>query len=116
MLRAWGWHIPYKLTILGPDSLELRRHKADLIQVWKVLHRHDNIDEINLFERAHVNSQRVTRANASPYNLKINDSRLEQRRHFFSNRVINHWNALPEVLKGSQKLDIFKRRLNEHIV
>jgi hypothetical protein len=41
----------------------------------------------------------VTRSAADPLNLKQQEARLEIRRHFFSNRVIEGWNEVPSEIK-----------------
>ena len=103
-----------KLRQLGLDRLETRRKKADLIQTWKIIHAHDKVDESLLFERMQNRAQRITRATASEYNLKRKTCRIDQRKKFFTQRIISDWNSLPEVIKSSHKIGLFKHRLNEH--
>ena len=38
---------------------------------------------------------------------------LDVRKHFFSNRVVEKWNALPETLKSADSVDAFKRGYDE---
>ena len=40
-----------KLSFLGLLSLEERRNRGDMIQVWKILHGHDNVQEETWFTR-----------------------------------------------------------------
>ncbi len=42
-------------------------------------------------------SVRMTRSAADPLNFNTQAARLEIRRHFFSNRVVEGWNLIPSV-------------------
>ena len=53
--------------------------------------------------------QRLTRGNAHPLSLKQQRARLEVRRNFFSQRVVESWNAIPAVIKDSKNVSSFKR-------
>ena len=59
------------------------------------------------------NSARDTRLSSYPLNLTTSRSRLEIRQHFFSQRVVNHWNDLPLHVKDSRNPKIFKQRFDE---
>lgn len=65
------------------------------------------------------NPARITRDTSDPLNIVRQVARTEIRRHFFSNRVIDHWNSLPSEIKMSRsvfsfKLYITNMLLNKH--
>ena len=111
-----GGNYNERLIELNLDSLELRRKKIDLTQVWKILSNFDNIEETRLFERLHTTAVRATRANSSEFNLRQRNVNLDVRKFFFSNRVTNDWNALPEEIKSARKISTFKNLLDKHLL
>jgi predicted secreted protein len=63
----------------------------------KIMHGVGDIDSSEWFDK--LSGSAVTRARADPMNVKCKVSTLEIRRNFFSNRVINDWNAVPANIK-----------------
>jgi hypothetical protein len=53
--------------------------------------------------------KRATRITDGPLNLRPGPARLEVRRHFFSNRVVDSWNQIPRKVKNAIIVGIFKR-------
>ena len=99
---------PLKLKYLNLTTLELRRHRGDLIETFKILKGLEGIPSNSLFE---LNTY-VTRGNS----LKLNKpkSRLNIRYNNFSQRVINTWNRLPERVISSTTVNRFKNNLDRH--
>ena len=100
---------PERLRTLGLPTLEYRRERADLIQVYKILHDIDSVDKGKLFTTAQY---RATRGHS--YKLHKERSRLNLRAGTFSNRVINAWNKLPENVVNAPSLNALKSSLNRH--
>jgi hypothetical protein len=59
---------------------------------------------------------RTTRSCADPLNLRLQTSRLETRRNFFSTRVVEAWNAIPSEIKNSKNVHMFKKAYRTHRV
>ena len=101
-----------KLQETDMFTLETRRLQFDLIQVWKILHGHDRVDERIWFKRAQENANRTTRITSSKMNLKKQKANLEIRRNIFSIQITDEWNRLPEEKKEYLS---FKRKLEQNL-
>ena len=103
-------HLSYydRLKYLNLTTLELRRHRGDLIENFKILKGLENAPSNSIFE---LNTS-VTRGNS----LKLNKprSRLNIRYNNFSQRVINAWNRLPEQVISSTTVNRFKNNKDSH--
>jgi hypothetical protein len=57
---------------------------------------------------------RATRSADCPLNLRQMATRLEIRRNFFSNRVIDNWNMFPSAVKNARTVASFKLSFKNH--
>ena len=103
-------HLNYsdRIRELGLPSLQYRRTRADLIEVFKILNGIDNCDKTQLF---HTQPLQRTRGNSQK--LFKCQFRLDLRKHFFSQRVIDDWNILSENVISSDSINQFKSKLNK---
>ena len=97
---------PERLEILKLPTLEHRRNRGDMIDLYKYIHGIYKADRPN-FE---IISDRTTRGNS--LRIKKQYCRLEVRSGTFSQRVINMWNDLPESVVKAPSMT--KSRLDEY--
>lgn len=98
-----------RLEILGLLSLEKRRLRGDLIEVFKILTDREYIDKHQFFTPSLSSHLRG-------HSLKLLKSRSSRqvRQNFFSQRVIEEWNKLPSDVVTSTSVNMFKNRLDDH--
>jgi ribonuclease P/MRP protein subunit RPP40 len=96
-----------RLTRAGLTTLEKRRERGDLIQVFKIIKGFDKVDCNKFFQLA-VNS----RTRGHKYKIVKVRSRLDIRSKFFSQRVVNSWNHLPAHVVEADSVNSFKNRLD----
>lgn len=103
-----------RLKELNLQSLNDRRIRTDLIQVFKILNEVDRVDQKTWFTTMGESAQRMTRLAEYEKNLVGGRSRTEVRRNFFSQRVVSLWNNVPTNIKQQTTLSKFKRELDRH--
>jgi ribonuclease P/MRP protein subunit RPP40 len=96
--------LPYceRAKCMGLTSHEIRRHRGELIQQYKL---ENGLDRVNW----HVETQRAIQSGRLRRELVKN---CLPRFNYFSNRIVNPWNALDEETKHSATVNTFKERLD----
>ena len=104
-------NLPYveRLRRLNLYPLEQRRLRGDLIETFKILSGKERIDPAIFFRAA-------TSINLRGNSKKLykQRSRLMLRQNFFSQRVVNYWNSLPNAVVEAETTNSFKNRLDKH--
>ena len=97
-----------RLDSLGLWTLEERRNRTDLIEVFKMMKGISSVSPERFFVTSTV---RRTRG----HSLKLVKPQCEglTRQNFFSVRVINRWNALPEAAVAAETINSFKNQLSK---
>ena len=100
---------PQRLKRLGLPSLEYRRRRADILEVFKMKNGFVRTGG-QLFPGPPPMSQRLR---GHPQKIHKTRSNTETRRAAFSQRVIDDWNSLHETVVGAPSINAFKGRLNK---
>ena len=98
---------PERLEALDLFSLETRRLRGQLIEVFKILRGFDNVDYREMFQL----SEGVTRNNG--YKLELKRYNRDLCGNYFTYSICNHWNALPSDIVSSNSVEQFKSRLDK---
>ena len=97
-----------RLRALKLPTLVYRRHRGDMIEVYKLVH-----------EIYDATAEPIIQFWNSTYELRGNTLKLypqmchsEKRRNFFTLRAVKAWNELPEEVVQAPSVDSFKNRLD----
>ena len=109
-MRKKNYH--ERLRFLKLPSLEYRRLRGDMIEVYKILHGiYDPKTTDKLLTRMPENS--ITRK-ANNLNLVKKRSNQNPFQNFFTNRINNTWNALPNDVVNAMNVNSFKNKIDAY--
>ena len=94
-----------KLKELNLPSLQERRFRSDMVQVWKYLHAEGSN---KIFRMADEQHSRYSRHTNKPWNIYRSNAKLEVRKNFFTSRCVDKWNCLPHHVQNAADLNSFK--------
>lgn len=102
-----------RLEELEITTLEDRRKTLDLLQAFKILSGRDDVEWRDWFEKLPEPEHRLhrTRATEGGQQLKRGQPRLEIRRNFFSQRIVEKWNSLPSSARQCMTMAQFRQEL-----
>ena len=98
-----------RLKHTGLTTLSERRIRGDMIEVFKILKGFNKVNYETWFK---LSVNRRTRGHN--YRLVKTRSRLDVRKHFFSQRVVNEWNGLPSEVVEAESVNAFKNRYDKY--
>eukprot|EP00914_Ancora_sagittata_P020632 GHVO01040696.1.p1 GENE.GHVO01040696.1~~GHVO01040696.1.p1 ORF type:complete len:250 (+),score=12.86 GHVO01040696.1:161-910(+) len=100
---------PERMRALGLPSLEYRRMRADMLQVYKIMHQYEDVNSTEFLKMAETGR---TRGHAQK--LEKERTRTMKARGIFRHRVVDNWNGLPERIVNAPNVNSFKSQLNTH--
>ena len=96
-----------RLKICKLTTLEQRRKRGDLLECFKIMNDVGNSEMRGFFclsrDRHNVSTRGATEGLLVPQ-----QTRLDIRKFFFSNRVVNAWNELPLEIRDASSVNAFK--------
>ena len=111
-----------RLENVGLTTLTERRARGDMIEVFRTMKGFNKVDKKEWF---HIRDPETARATRSTVSVSDNGSeqrsdvlfkecvRLETRKHFFTVRVIQEWNDLPDGVRNQKTINSFKNHYDE---
>ena len=102
-----GLEYTERLARLGLFSLARRRLRGDLIWTFKIVKGMTNIVPNSIFS-----FREDSRLRGHTLTLKKERPHTSERANFFSYRVVNYWNRLPQSVINARSVDVFKRELD----
>ena len=113
-----------KLKDAGLMLLKERRIRGDMIEVFKVVKGISKVKREEWFEMVEE-GQRRTRQNTAVNEEGLAEYRqevirkeryhLDLRKNFFTVRVADVWNNLPEIVKSATNVNMFKGRIDTYL-
>jgi hypothetical protein len=101
-----------RLRELKLPTLRFRRLSGDMIEVYKILTgRYDKKVADDIFE---VCSNKITRGHSMKLNKKR--CRIDIRKYYFTNRVVDIWKDLPESVVSANTMFTFENKLDKYSV
>ena len=111
-----NWSYSERLAVLGLTTLEDRRTRGDLIQLFKIKNGFNNVNWVRSPTLCSSLSQSGPVQGIRGHKRRISGqiaTRCAQREHFFSNRVVNEWNNLPNKVISASSVNQFKNKYDK---
>jgi ribonucleases P/MRP protein subunit RPP40 len=99
-----------RLNILGLTTLQRRRTRGDMIEAYKLITKKEKID-FNQFFKLGTNDHYLR---GHSKKIEKTRSRLDVRKNFFSQRIVNDCNKLSQHAVDAPTVNTFKNRIDRH--
>ena len=110
-----------KLSEAGMITLEARRRRGDLLQAYRTINGVDDVDSSQWFQMvqprvgASTENPGWSRNSSGGLNVERGEGRNAFRRSFWSQRVTEPWNRLPNEVKKAETLNMCKNGIDNLI-
>ena len=106
-----------RLVKLNMTTLEERRWRGDMIQTWRIMTGKDMVKVETWFD-LEVDRLRLgataTRHATQHHAIRPRNFKYEERGKFFSQRVVQDYNSLPNNVKQATDINTFKNNLDHY--
>jgi len=96
-----------RLKICKLTTLEERRKRGDLLECYKIMNDYSD-NQMRTFFCLARDPHKVSTRGATDGLLVPQQTTLDVRKYFFSNRVVNTWNELPSEIRYASSVNTFK--------
>ena len=100
-----------RIECLGLTTLKTRRLRGQLIQAFKIIKQFDKVDPDYFFK---FDDTSKIRGNDIKLKYKTGVYVTDIGKNFFTNFIVQHWNALPNEVVNSSSINMFKNRLDKY--
>ena len=97
---------------MGLITLETRHKKGDLIEAFKIIKYFEDVNS-ELYSPLAINTAHLRGHDLNFFKKGV---KLNVQQNFFSQRVVNDWNILPETVINSTSINMFKNGLDFHLM
>ena len=104
-----------RLKRVGLTTLEMRRERADLLEVFKILKGMEGLRREQFFKEASDGSENGITTRGHSLKLYKKRVRLETGKFSFGNRVVNMWNSLPRDIVEVETVNGFKSKIDKYL-
>ena len=110
-----GLEYEQRLKVTKLTTLETRRRRADLSEVFKIIKGMEGLNEEIFFTRVQAQSNNTSTTRGHMFKLYKKRFRLDIAKYSFGNRIVSDWNALPDRVIEAEDLGAFKGRFDHYL-
>ena len=97
-----------RLKFLNLPTLTYRRFRGHMIETYKIL---NNVYNKDVVPSLTLNNTVNTRGNS--LKLSVTLAHLNFKKFYFTSRIVNYWNSLPDTVITAPNINLFKNNLDK---